>query len=281
MTLLSGVRVVEMTTLLPGPYAGRLLADRGAEVTKVEPPAGDPTADWLPDIYEALQADKEVVGLDLKTDEGRKELHALIAGADLFVTTNRPATLAKLGADEGTLRDVEPDLVVAQLAGHDDPDRIGHDVTYAAEAGLLDEPPRLMAVPVADLAGAERLVAEATAALLHRERTGEAVKVQVSCTEVARQWARAGRPIGEMLQVVAGYGVYRCADGAWIALGALEQEYFERLLEALERPEWTARDRLALGEEVADRIAEEDRATWEERFADHGVPAAPVAPGPS
>lgn len=280
MNLLAGVRVVEMTTLLPGPYAGFLLAEMGADVTKVEPPDGDPAEAMSPGAYRVLNGAKDVVRLDLKTDAGTEDLHELVRDADLFLSTNRMATLRKLGADPASLRQVNPDLVVVRLLGHDDEDRIGHDVTYLAAGGLLaagdtDLPP----APIADLASAERVVSRSLGALVGRDRGGDPATLEVSAEGIAREWATAAGPVQSVLEATPGYGLYRCADGRVVALACLEDRYWERFLGAVDRPGWSKRRQAGdpdLDADVADLLKRRSCREWMAVFEEADVPAAPV-----
>lgn len=259
---LDGVRVVEMATLLPGPYAGARLVDLGADVVKVEPPAGDPAETMLPDGYAALNEGKTVVTLDLRDADDRRRFEERVADGDALVTSNRPSTLDKLDADPDSLHDLNPELVYVHLLGHADGERLGHDLTYQAAAGVpLDGVPPL---PVADLAAAERVVQAVAVGL------GDPGSVhRVTAETVAREWAEVAAEVHPLLVAEPGYGVFACGDGKPIALGCLEPATREALAEVLglDAPD---------AEAIEAALAGEDRATWLERFERAGVPAEPV-----
>ena len=230
--MLEVVRVVNLGINVPGAVAGARLRDLGAEVTKLEPPGGDPLALAAPEWYAQLVEGQEVRVVDLKAG-----LPDELAAADLLVTSSRPAALARLGLDWETLHGAFPRLVHVAIVGHVSPDHApGHDLTYAAAHGLL-VPPRLPRTLVADLGGAEQAVSTALALLLARERTGVSGRVEVALADAA---AAFSAPLLHGLTAEGGvlgggyplYGLYRARDG-WVALAALEPHFRERLLAEL------------------------------------------------
>jgi crotonobetainyl-CoA:carnitine CoA-transferase CaiB-like acyl-CoA transferase len=270
---LAGVRVVSIAVNLPGPAAVARLAALGAAVTKVEPPAGDPLRAACRPWYDALTGQARVVTLDLTTGAGRDGLTALLAPADLLVTSHRPATLARLGLSWDELHAAHPRLCQVAIVGHPGAraEQPGHDLTYQAEAGTLT-PPDLPAVLVADLAGAERAAAEGMAALLHRARTGWGCRREVALADVAHDMAAAlrygltgpGSPLGGALP---GYGVYASADG-YVAVAALEPRFWRGLVTAL----GLDGDGTGLAAVLATRPA----AEWEAWAAAHDLPVVAV-----
>lgn len=268
--MLDGVGVVEVATLLPGPFAGRRLLDLGADVTKVEPPGGDPVKHWDREGYEALNGDKDVVEIDLTTDDGRDLFRDRVAAADVVVTANRPSTLAKLGLAAPDLHAIRDDLVVVQLLGHADPDRVGHDLTYQVEAGLVGPGDDLPPVVVADLAVAERVATRAAAGLYHRERTGQGSVARVVAEEVAGSWATANRPVVDLLKAHPGYDIYACADGH-LAVACLSPKEWEGLCRQLDEPDWIGRPD-GVEEALAARLAERPAKAWIKELT--GLPVA-------
>lgn len=234
MSPLTGVRVVTLAPNLPGPVAAHRLAGLGAGVVKVESPAGDPLAAAAPAYHRELAAGQEVVTLDLRTDAGRDRLGDLLADADLLLTSSRPRSLAALGLSWPEVHRRFPRLCQVAVVGHAgaDADRPGHDLTYQAEAGTL-VPPQLPVLPVADLAGAERVVGDALALLLQTARTGEGDYREVALAQVVADAAACvrhgltgpGTVLGGGLPT---YGIYRAAEG-WVALAALEPHFTDRL----------------------------------------------------
>lgn len=276
---LEGVRVVDLTRLLPGPLATRHLAEWGATVIKVEGPLeagqGDGARElWRTDadraagapsrMFTALNAAKQLVQIDLREAAGRDELLALVRGADLLVEGFRPGVMARLGLGLDALHAANPRLVVGAISGYGQrgpwSQRAGHDINYIAMAGVLGQiatPEGELAVPnfqIGDLlGGAQAAVSGLLAALLAAQRSGRGRFVDVSMThEVRRHHVLARVALETTGQVpepgrdlLSGgapcYGVYRCADRRWLAVGALEAKFWRALCEAIGRPEWAAR----------------------------------------
>jgi crotonobetainyl-CoA:carnitine CoA-transferase CaiB-like acyl-CoA transferase len=275
--LLAGVRVVALTSNIPGPVAAARLRGLGAEVIKVEPPEGDPLASAAPAWYAALHAGGPVVRADLKTPEGQATLAGYLAGADLLLTSQRLAAVARLGLDWDSLHARYPALAQVAIVGYGPPadDRPGHDLTYQADLGLLT-PPGLPRVLLADLAGAERAVSTGLALLLSRARGGAARCALVALAEAAAPFDDPWRyglttPGGVLGGGFAGYGLYPARDG-WIAVAALEPGFQARLCTALALPALT---RAAL--EAVFRT--ETAAHWAAWAADHNLPLALVTGG--
>lgn len=233
-TLLDDLRVVSFAVNLPGPAAAQRLRQMGAQVVKVEPPAGDPMATYSPAWYEALAAGCERRTIDVKTPEGRGALDALLADADVWLTAHRPSALARLGLAPDVLAARHPRLCQVAVTGFAGlrADEAGHDLTYQAALGLV-EPPNLPRTLVADLAGAERAVSAVLALLFARERSGRGGFLAVPLAEAASAFADPLR-FGVTLpgSVWGGglpeYSLYATRDG-WVALAALEPRFRDRL----------------------------------------------------
>ncbi len=230
---LRGFRLLTLAANVPGPVAAARLQRLGMDVTKVEPPSGDPLAWGSSKWYRMLTEDQEVVRLDLKTPEGRARLEPMLAASDLLLTATRPAALARLGLDWPALHAQYPRLCQVALVGFPPPDedRTGHDLTYQAAAGLL-RPPALPLTTVADLAAAERAVSTALGLLLARERGEEGGYAAVAVKAVAEEFAAPlvhgltgpGAPLGGGFPR---YGLYPAARG-WVAVALLEPHFWER-----------------------------------------------------
>ncbi|MDQ3506577.1 MAG: CoA transferase [Actinomycetota bacterium] len=271
---LEGMKVVTLAVNVPGPAAAARLREFGADVVKVEPPGGDPLAASNPAWHEAMASGQEIVGLDLKDDGGRSELFSLLEEADLLLTSNRPASLARLGLSPEELREKYPRMSYVAIVGYPAPreNEPGHDLTYLADYGLLT-PPDLPRTLLADLAGAERAASAALGLLLARERGFGAGYTEVPLSEAAEAFAaplRHGitRP-GELLGGgFPGYGVYRTSDG-WVAVAALEAHFLEKLLSefGLEKAD----------KEEMERIFAEHPASWWEKWAgERDLPVAAI-----
>ena len=270
MNFLDGLRVVSTALNLPGPAACARLRDLGASVTKVEPPAGDPFEAYCPPWYRRLHAGMKVERLDLKGDAGRAAMHALLAGADLLVTAQRPSALARLGFDAASLAARHPRLCCVAITGHPAPEEeiAGHDLTYLALHGLL-APPAMPATLYADMAGAERAVSTALALVIARNRTGRGTSTAVPLEDGARALAQPlaeglTRPGSLLGGGYAGYNLYATRAG-WIAVAALEPHFARGLAEAFGLAEITV---AALGE----RFAAESAEHWERWARERDLP---------
>jgi len=274
MKLLEGVLVVSTALNLPGPAACARLTGWGASLVKVEPPEGDAFERYNPAWYARLHAGARVVKLDLKSQAGRDALAGHLATADLLVTAQRPAALARLGLDAAALAARFPRLCHVAIGGHAPPHDglAGHDLTYMAELGLV-RPPHMPPTLFADMAGAERAVSTALALLVSRDRGGKAHHAQVALADAA---ASLAEPLREGLTRegaflgggFAGYNLYE-ARGGWIALAALEPRFAQRVVELLGLP--------ALEEALLrSAFAERTPAEWESWARENDLPLAAV-----
>jgi len=238
---LDGLHVVTLAPNVPGPVAAARLKSLGATITKVEGPGGDLLLTAAPAWYARLHDGVETLRLDLKEPADREVLHARLNVTDVLLTSSRPSAHERMGLAWDDLHAKHPQLIHVAIVGELPPnaERAGHDLTYLATAGLVNDDtlPRSL---FADLAGAERAASAALAALLYRERTGEAVHCYVSLAEAAQALAeplRAGltKPGGVLGGAFAGYRVYRAADG-FVALAALERHFFQRACDTLLAP---------------------------------------------
>ncbi len=266
---LAGLRVVDLSLFLPGPYLTRLMADHGAEVIKVEPPGGgDPTrqlgaADGPSTVYfRGLNRGKKSVVLDLKEPAGREALLRLCDAADVFVESFRPGVAERLGFGYPALAARNPGLVYCSISafGQDGPyrDRPCHDLGVEAVAGVLslslgrDGAPAIPAIPAADLTAALAALAGVLMALLRRQKTGQGDYLDLSMHDAIVSAAQVilGPALAEGRQPVAReerttggaafYQIYDTADGRHIALAGQEMKFVRNLLGALGRPELAA-----------------------------------------
>jgi alpha-methylacyl-CoA racemase len=258
---LEGVRVLDLSRLLPGGFCSLLLADFGADVVKVEDTGMGDYVRWAPPYYEgaddsaksalflALNRGKRSIRLNLKTDGGREALVRAVAVADVVLESFRPGVLDRLGVGYEALRAVNPAIVYCAITGYgqDGPmrDRSGHDMNYLGLVGLLgltgeaDGPPVQSAGQIADLGGGSLMAAFGIlAALRERDRSGEGQLVDVSMADGALSWLAmvAARHLAEDVVPRRGdlelagrlvcYRPYECADG-WVTLGALEPKFWQ------------------------------------------------------
>lgn len=297
---LDGLRVLDLTRLLPGPYATQLLADLGADVIKIEdtgpgdyaremPPLTD---EGIGTVFDAVNRGKRSVAIDLKTDAGTDVFYDLLGSADVVIESFRPGVTDRLGIDYATVSEHRSDIVYCSLTGYGQngpyADRVGHDLNYIGLAGLLDmtrddteERPRVPGYQIADLAGGLFAAFSICSALLSRElgnSSGEYVDVAMTDAVVSFSQAIASEALrgtdpkpGET--PLAGeypwYGVYETKDGKYVTLGALEPKFFEAFCSAVGRPELVdshgsadSAERAALREELEAIFAERTRDQW-------------------
>ena len=312
--MLTGVKILDLTRMLSGPYAGMLLSDLGADVVKVEPPGGDPMRQLPPWSYAGMSAyflsinrGKRSMVIDLESDEGREQLHRLAAVADVVLYNYRPDVPARLGVDAETLHRINPRLIVCSLTGfgEDGPwsDRPSYDLVIQALSGAMSltgeagRPSVRMGIPLGDLGGGSNCVTAIAAALYQRERTGKGAFVAVSLldslvgmlTYIAQMYEATGLvppPAGSGHQVVFPYGVVETADQP-LVLAIFVEKFWGHLCRAIGRPEWADDPRFARNEDrvahrevlepmLRDRFACKTAADWMDLLVEHQVPAAPV-----
>nr|WP_257908734.1 CoA transferase [Janibacter limosus] len=273
---LEGVTVVSIAINLPGPAAAARLTAQGARVVTVIPPGGDPLQQFAREYFEELHDGRELRTLDLKTQEGRAELDALLATADVFVTSSRPSALRRLDLNFASVHARHPQVCQIDIVGYpgERAEVPGHDLTYRASSGLLVTG-SMPGTAMIDLSGAERAAAEASAALSARARPGEGIRREVALSDLAHTLSgplRAGltgpgQLLGGGLPV---YAIHDTADGQ-IALAALESHFTHNLLSllGLSAQECTHE---RLGAAFAERTAQE----WAAVADEHDIPIVVV-----
>jgi CoA:oxalate CoA-transferase len=300
---LAGVRVVDFSLYLPGPYATRLLADMGADVVRVEPLNGDPVRTFMPGAYEWLNRGKRAIRVDLKSEDGRELAHGLLRTADVVVEGFRPGVAERLGIGPEQAAALRAGVIFCSLSGYGqtgpDRDQPGHDIGYEASGGAYaamlaaGERPAVPHVPVGDLGGGLFAAMSICAALAGRvEDGGGLVHVDVSLQEAVTHLAtprvagflRDGvAPDGGSLAAFApGTGLFETADGSWVALAAVEDRFWSRMCAALDRPKLAeppydvhARrmtDRAELRAAVAERVRELTLEELKRRLGESDTP---------
>ncbi|MBX5441896.1 MAG: CoA transferase [Solirubrobacteraceae bacterium] len=311
---LHGLRVLDLSRLLPGPFCSLLLADFGADVVKVEDTGAGDYARWAPPRFEGVEAsaagafflalnrNKRSIRIDLKTEAGREVLLRLVRDADVLLESFRPGVMDRLGVGYERLRAENPRLVHCAITGfgQDGPwrDRPGHDLNYLGLAGLLDltgeadGPPVQPAGQIADLGGGALMAAFAIlAALRERDRSGEGQLVDVSMTDGALSWtamlaarvfAGAAPPRRGALELGGGivcYRPYAAADG-WVTLGALEPKFWAAWCRGVGREDLVDHQFDPPGSdahrEVEAIFAARTRAEWAAFAAEHECCLEPV-----
>ncbi|MEK9722085.1 MAG: CoA transferase [Rhodospirillaceae bacterium] len=312
--MLNGVKVVEMGQNLAGPYGAQVLADLGAQVTKVERPGGDDARSWGSQVtddattmFMTMNRNKRSVIVDMKTDAGRAKIDALIAEADIFLHNMRPGSMAKLGLDPATLRAAHPRLIYCDIGafGHLGPlrEQPGYEPLMQAYGGLIsinghpDGPPARVAVSLIDIGTGMWTAIGALAALHRRHETGEGCTINTSLYETAVAWDNYH--IAEYLvtgnvparqasghSAVVPYQAFEAADGPFMILAGNDR-LFARLAVALGKPEWADDPRYQKNQERVKRrdemiaavqaiVGDAPRADWVDKLRAAGVPSAPV-----
>ncbi|MBC7963968.1 MAG: CoA transferase, partial [Steroidobacteraceae bacterium] len=238
MKVLAGIKIVNLAANLPGPAAAQRLSRMGANVIKIEAPAGDPMEIYSADWYRDMAAGHTVVRLDLKLPAGKEILLDLLSSADVLITATRPAAMERLGLGPAALQQKFPRLCQTIIVGYPAPrdNEAGHDLTYQASMGLID-PPHMPRTLLSDMAGAERAVSSTLALLFNRERSGVGGHDIVALSEAAEAFAEPLRYGSTVSGASLGggipeYNIYRTADG-WVAVAALEPHFKQRLEGAL------------------------------------------------
>ena len=310
---LAGLKVVELSTMIAGPLCGQFLADHGAEVIKVESPAGDPARDAPPELggvgayFAGMNRNKSVLALDLKQESGRDVLWRLLADADVFVENLLPGTLARWGLDYPALAARLPRLIHCSVTGFgaDGPlgGRPGYDAVLQAYCGLMsingqpENGSTRMGVAIVDITTGMNAGMGVLLALAARERTGRGQYVDVTLYDsalallhpFASNWFGSGvtqGPVGNGHPTLVPYDKFKTRDGE-IFIGVAVPGQFRRLMQLLGRPELGTdprfaaspariENRAALCAVLEPLVAEQDTLDFSERLMAAGVPAAPV-----
>lgn len=311
MAQLDGIKVLDLSLFLPGPMATMMMADQGAEVTKIEPVAGDPARDMPPMEagqsvwFRSLNRGKKSIALDLKSEEGKAQLRALIADADVFVEGFRPGVMARLGFDYDAVSAINPRIVYCSISAFGQEGTMAqhpaHDLAVQALAGFLsmndgaDGVPAVPGVAAGDMAAGLTALSAILMALIGREKSGRGDYIDATMFDALLPWGAhtAGSAIAggaaprsgsqRSLGGAAFYSVYRTKDARFVVLGAREMKFVRNLLEALGRPDLIELGEAGAGEPqaplrafLAETFATKTRDEWAVWFADRDVAFAPV-----
>lgn len=311
---LSGIRVVDLTRILAGPFCTMMLADMGAEVIKVETPGvGDPlrqqgaTRDGLSWYFAGFNRNKRSLSLNLRSEEGKAVLARLIAESDVLVENYRPGVLAQMGFDETRLKALKPDLVYCNISGFGATglyrDRPSFDFIAQAMSGFMsvtgaaDGPPLRAGPPIADLVAGLQGALGICAALVRRGRTGAGETVGASLNNglisllgffAANHLATGETPArtGNDHAIVAPYGMFRTSDGE-VAVAPSQEQSYQRLVDALDMselrddPRFASNDlrvenRAAINAAIEARLITQPTDHWIEKLNAAGVPCGRV-----
>lgn len=293
--LLDGVRVVDLSQYIPGPFATRQLADLGADVIKIEPLQGDPMYTMFQDnegnspIYDHLNRGKRILRIDLKTSTGLDALKTLIGDSDVLLESFRPGVLQRLGLDRKTLKTINSGLIHCALSGFGQngpyAQKAGHDLTYCALAGALElsgtsKTPVMSFPPVADHAGAMQAANTILAALVSKTRMGTGCYIDISLFEPILSWqylhlfeSETERCTMALNGGLACYQIYHTSDQRFVALAALEDKFWKTFCEAIGETKWIPRQNEALPQKDLTRdlqlmFASHSQAHWKTLLAD-------------
>mgnify|MGYP002777673502 CR=1 FL=1 len=310
---LVGLRILDLTRLLPGPLGTMLMADMGAEVIKVENPSSPDYVRSFPPYlngesanYLSFNRSKKSVLLDYTTPEGRETFLQLVQTADVVVEQFRPGFLDRLGIGYEAAKAAKTDIIYVSVTGYGQTGPYahlaGHDLNYMGIAGVLGltgeagGPPVIPGVQMADIAGGSYMTVVATlAAVYARQQTGQGQHVDVSMTDAVMpllsvsyalfSGMRQAIPRG-MLPLsggLANYNVYPCQDGNYLAVGTLEPKFWQRFCEVIDRPDWLPLmlpgepDRILQARQTVEELfLTEPLAHWVALGLQHDLPLTPV-----
>ena len=310
---LEGIRVLDVTQVMAGPFCSMLLCDMGADVIKVEAPSGDSSRRMAgasgsdSAAFNAVNRGKRGIVVDLKTARGVAIVRGLAATADVLVENYRPGVMAKLGLDYATLRSECPRLIYASISGYGQTGpasgKGGFDLVAQGVSGLMSvtgepgRPPVKVGVPVTDLGAGLFAVCGILAALRHRERSGDGQYIDaalvdaglaLSVWEATELFSRGEvpQPLGSAHRMSAPYQAVRCSDG-FITLGAANDRLFERLAELLGHPEWCVdakfssdsvrvTNRATLVAAIEAVTVEHPRSHWLRELDARDIPCGPI-----
>ena len=300
MKPLEGVRILDLSRLLPGPYCTRLLGDMGAEVIKVEEPGrGDyirslpPYVNGVSVVFETLNRGKKSITLNLEARQAKEILNRLVTRADVFLEGFRPGTTKKLGCDFLSLRKSNPRIVYCSLTGYGQTgpykDLPGHDLNVAALSGFLSlNGSRQPGVQVGDLAGGMLAALTITTALFARQRTKRAQYIDASIIDALLSWLDVPLALrmGDYPRMLAGdspfYRLYRSRDAKLLALGAIETKFWEGVCRLLKRPDLIPDQyspdprRTEVIEAIQSAFDTKTADEWFRIMAEHDLPCTPI-----
>ena len=310
---LAGIRVLDVTQVMAGPYCAMQLCDMGADVIKVEPPAGDSTRRMAggqgteSPAFNAVNRGKRGIVLDLKTPAAQEAFRRLSDRSDILIENYRPGVLRSFGLDYETLSRTNPGLIYASISGYGatGPDAMkgGFDLVAQGVSGIMSVtgepggPPVKAGLPLTDLGAGLFALSAILAAVHYRTRTGQGQYIDTSLLEAgvalsvweSTEFFSSGRipqPMGSAHRMSAPYEAIRCADG-YITLAAANDRLFVRLCTRLGHPEWASepdfsndthrvRNRAALAHRIESVTITRPRAEWLAIFTEHDIPCGPI-----
>ena len=304
MTLpLKGIKILDFTTLLPGPYATQLFADMGAEVLRIESPTRPDLVKFMPPMvgegqhkvsaaHASLNRNKQCLALDLKSDTAKEIIQKLVNEYDIVIEQFRPNVMKRLGLDYDTLKGIQPNLIYCSITGYGQTgplkDRAGHDINYLALSGLAsysgrkETGPVLSGTQIADIAGgSHHAVMAIQAAIIQRAASGGGQYLDISMSDASlaltTMFGAGARANGqspalgeEMLNGGLFYDYYETLDGRYLSLGSLEPVFATKVLAALGMNEWAGK----LSDqrfETQQKVREQFKAVFKQRTLEDWV----------
>ena len=310
--LLSGLKILDFSTLLPGPFATLMLADMGADVIHIESPSRmdlvrimPPYADGQATAHAYLNRNKRSVAMDLKDPSNINKIKQLVAEYDIIVEQFRPNVMARLGLDYETLSKINPRLIYCSITGYGQTgsykDRAGHDINYIALSGIAGHSgranglPPAMGIQIADVAGGSlHGVIGILAAVIERHTSGLGQHIDISMTDCAFSLntmagaaqvagGEAQAPEQGLLNGATFYDYYQTQDGRFLSIGSLEPQFLMGLAQALQMPDLARlgssmqpEDRTTVRSMIRDAIAQQPLEYWNQLFAALDVCVEPV-----
>jgi crotonobetainyl-CoA:carnitine CoA-transferase CaiB-like acyl-CoA transferase len=310
---LHGLRVIDVTQVMAGPFCAMVLADLGADVIKIEPPSGDSTRAMPGAVgtdspsFNAVNRGKRSIVLNLKTAEGAEVLRRLARTSDILVENYRPGVMAALALDYASLAGLNPRLIYASISGYGQSGPMKHkggfDLVAQGVSGIMsvtgepDGAPVKSSIPLTDLGAALFALVGILAALEHRHQTGEGQHIDTSLLdagvglsvwEATQYFSGRGvpEPLGSAHRMSAPYQAFRCADG-FITIGAANDRTFGRLCEVLGHPEWSqaqefktdglrVRHRADLASKIESITTARPCSHWLTLFDENHIPCGPI-----
>jgi crotonobetainyl-CoA:carnitine CoA-transferase CaiB-like acyl-CoA transferase len=244
---LDGVRVVDFSMFVPGPFCSSILADLGAEVIKVEAPRGDPGRGYVPVQFATENRNKRSLAIDLKSPASRAIVERLAKNADVAIEGFRPGVAKRLGIDHDSLKRYNGKIICCSISGYGQTgpwrERPGHDVNYVAAAGALAFPgqwlnaPARSSLPIADMGGGAFAAIAIVSALHRRERSGEGAYLDLSLFESAFFWAAMRHGLDPLADPRAHIfpvnDVFETKDGKRLTLGILEEHFWQNFVRSV------------------------------------------------
>lgn len=281
------VKILDLTTQLPGPYCSMLLGDLGAEIIKLERPGSGDSARFFPRYFQSVNRNKKSCTLNLRADEGRGIFLKLAAGCDVVIEGFRPGVAARLRIDYDAVKEVNEGIIYCSISGYGQEGPYqqlpGYDINYQGVAGLLrvglpsDAPPRSPDIWIGDMSSGMFAAMSILAALLARGQTGEGQYIDVSMTEGLISWAapHAGFEAGDDPEPA--YGVFETGDYKYITLGVSRGEpFWEKMWGAFGYETPPDAHSQELKEIIASRLKEKTAGQWLEILREADVPCGPV-----